>query len=59
MKQLIPIILLLMLCVSCGKKQRTVAPIIDLQEQIRSESNKLKKDTAVVTPKDSLSKKNK
>lgn len=57
MKQLIPIIFLLMLCISCGEKQRTVKPMIDLQEQIKSESNKLKNDTAVVTPKDSLSKK--
>ena len=57
MKQLIPIILLLTLCFSCGEKQRTVTPIIDLQEQIKSESDKLKKDTVVLTPKDSLSKK--
>ena len=57
MKQLIPIILLLTLCISCGEKQRTVKPIIDLQEQIKSESKKLKNDTTVVAPKDSLSKK--
>ena len=55
MKQLIPIILLLMFCISCGKKQRTVKPMINLQEQIKSESDKLKNDTAVVTQKDSLS----
>jgi hypothetical protein len=54
MNKLFPIILLLIFCLACGKKQRTVTPIVNLQEQIEQESTKLKKDTPTVAPKDTI-----
>lgn len=54
MKNYICVIIFLLCIVGCGKKERTIEPIVILEEQIDNESQKLKNDTISLQKKDSV-----